>query len=93
MFGCERHIVNTCDHKNFAVAVICYSLVRMAGIGGWATIIGFVAPFGLIKVLGPRSGIWGQDEGPGAKIWGRGQGCGRGSGARIKLPVRVRRPL
>ena len=35
----------------FVVAVICYSLVRMAGIGGWATIIGFVAPFGLIKVL------------------------------------------
>ena len=35
----------------FIVAVICYSLVRMAGIGGWATIIGFVAPFGLIKVL------------------------------------------
>ena len=35
----------------FVVAVICYSLVRMAGIGGWATIIGFVAPFGLLKVL------------------------------------------
>ena len=33
------------------VAVICYSLVRMAGIGGWATIIGFAAPFGLIRVL------------------------------------------
>ena len=35
----------------FVVAVICYSLVRMAGIGGWATIIGFVAPFGLLRVL------------------------------------------
>lgn len=33
------------------VSVVCYSLVRMAGIGGWATIIGFIAPFGLIKVL------------------------------------------
>jgi len=33
------------------VSVICYSLVRMADIGGWVTLIGFVAPFGLIKVL------------------------------------------
>ena len=33
------------------VAVVCYSLVRMAGIGGWATIIGFIAPFGLTRVL------------------------------------------
>ena len=30
------------------VSVICYSLVRMADIGGWVTLIGFVAPFGLI---------------------------------------------
>tara|TARA_B100000965_G_scaffold191327_2_gene159701 strand:- start:5023 stop:5703 length:681 start_codon:yes stop_codon:yes gene_type:complete len=33
------------------VAVICYSLVRMAGIGGWVTIIGFIAPLGLTKVI------------------------------------------
>ena len=33
------------------IAVICYSLVRMAEIGGWVTLIGFIAPFGLIKVL------------------------------------------
>ena len=33
------------------VSVICYSLVRMADLGGWVTLIGFVAPFGLIKAL------------------------------------------
>ena len=33
------------------IAVICYSLVRMAEIGGWVTLLGFIAPFGLIKVL------------------------------------------
>ncbi len=33
------------------VAVICYSLVRMADMGGSVTLIGFAAPFGLIKIL------------------------------------------
>ena len=33
------------------IAVICYSLVRMADMGGSVTLIGFVAPFGLIKIL------------------------------------------
>ena len=33
------------------IAVICYSLVRMAGMGGSVTLIGFAAPFGLIKIL------------------------------------------
>jgi len=33
------------------IAVICYSLVRMADMGGSVTLIGFAAPFGLIKIL------------------------------------------
>ena len=33
------------------VAVICYSLVRVADVGGWVTLIGFASPFGLIKIL------------------------------------------
>ena len=33
------------------IAVICYSLVRMANMGGSVTLIGFAAPFGLIKIL------------------------------------------
>ena len=33
------------------VALICYSLVRVADVGGWVTLIGFASPFGLIKIL------------------------------------------
>lgn len=33
------------------IAVICYSLVRVADMGGWVTLIGFASPFGLIKIL------------------------------------------
>ena len=33
------------------VSVICYLLVKMADVGGWVTLIGFAAPFGLIKIL------------------------------------------
>ena len=33
------------------IAVICYSLVKMIDLGGWVTLIGFAAPFGLIKIL------------------------------------------
>jgi len=33
------------------VSAWCYVLVKIADIGGWVTLIGFVAPFGLIKVL------------------------------------------
>ena len=33
------------------VAVICYSLVKVADMGGWVTLIGFASPFGLIKIL------------------------------------------
>ena len=35
----------------FIIAIICYSLVRMTPIGGSVMFIGFVAPFGLIKIL------------------------------------------
>ena len=33
------------------VSAIGYVLVKIGDIGGWVTLIGFVAPFGLIKLL------------------------------------------
>ena len=33
------------------VSAIGFGLVKIADIGGWVTLIGFVAPFGLIKIL------------------------------------------
>ena len=33
------------------VSVICYALVNTIDLGGWVTLIGFAAPFGLIKIL------------------------------------------